>query len=211
MNRCPYFLMAGAAIGAVAGWKGKTVVCREAPARNTPIGPTFSRLANLEVGSDIALRLCSGDQDAFDALIEGKAEAALLPRPFGFLAEEKGFRRIEDWPEIVDDPLPITIETTLKTFAEREHDLAAFLRAHREGIGYFKAHRADALRILTGQFAHPRARAEKIMRDYVSCMDDSLQVDFDCFARLLAQVAPGASLDARQVAAEWIAPDGLKG
>ena len=71
-------------------------------------------------------------------------------------------------------------------------------------------HSADALRILTGRFGHPPARAEKIISDYVTCMDETLQVDFDCFARLLAQVAPGESLDARRVAAEWIAPGSLK-
>lgn len=208
MNRCPYFLLAADA-GDIAGLKGKTVACREASSRNTPIAETFARLAKLDLGKDIELQLCDGDQDAFDALIRGKAQAALLPRPFGFLAEEQGFQRIRNWPEVVDDPLPITIETTLKTFRQRESDLAAFLGAHREGVAYFKSHRADALRILTGKFGHPPERAAKILDDYVTCMDETLRVDFDCFARLLAQVAPGSSLHARRVAAEWIVPGGL--
>ena len=210
MNRCPYFLLAASDIADLADLKGKTVVCREAPARNTPIAETFLQLARLRVGSDLDLRLCSGDQDAFDALIGGQAQGALLPRPFGFLAEEKGFRRISNWPDVVDDPLPITIETTLKTFHERENDLAFFLRAHREGIAYFKSHRGDALRILTGRFGHRAERAERIMKDYVSCMDETLKVDFASFGKLLAQVSPGAHLDARRVASEWIVPGGLK-
>jgi ABC-type nitrate/sulfonate/bicarbonate transport system substrate-binding protein len=157
------------------------------------------------------LQLLNGDQEAFDALIGGKAQAALLPRPFGFLAEEKGFKRIKDWPELVDDPLPITIETTLRVFRERENDLRTFLRAHSEGIRYFKSHRADALRILTKQFGHGQVLAEKIVDDYVTRMDETLKVDFEKFAKLMSQVSSGAALDARQVAAEWIAPGGLKG
>ena len=210
MNSCPYFLIAAAGIGSLAELRGKTVVCREAPSRNTPVGDTFLQLGRLRAGTDVTLQLCNGDQDAFEALIGGKAQAALLPRPFGFLAEEKGFTRIENWPDVVDDPLPITIETTVKIFRERESDLAIFLRAHREGIGYFKTHRAEARGVLTGQFGHAPERAEKIMNDYIPCMDETLKVDFECFAKLLSQVAPDRHLDARQVAADWIAPGGLK-
>jgi ABC-type nitrate/sulfonate/bicarbonate transport system substrate-binding protein len=210
MNSCPYYLVADANVGGLAGLKGKTVVCREGPSRNTPIATTFLDRAQLKVGTDLTLQLLNGDQDAFDALIGGKTQAALLPRPFGFLAEEKGFKRINEWPDIVDDPLPITIETTLRVFRERENDLRTFVRAHSEGIGYFKSHRADALRILAKQFGHGQVMAEKILDDYVTCMDETLQVDFESFANLLSQVSPGATDDARQVASEWIARGGLK-
>ena len=210
MNSCAYFLVAEPSIAQLADLKGNTVVCREAPSRNTPIADTLLARGRLRVGTDVTLQLCNGDQDAFDALIGGKAQAALLPRPFSFLAEEQGFRRIQDWPEIVDDPLPITIETTLKTLHEREKDLMIFLRAHSEGIAYFKAHRADALRTLTQKFGHPPARAEKIMDHYVTCMDEGLKVDFRQFARLLSQVAPDAAANARQVASEWVTPGALK-
>jgi NitT/TauT family transport system substrate-binding protein len=210
MNNCPYFLVAASDIAGLADLKGKTVVCREEPSRNTPIAATFLDGARLRVGTDLTLQLLNGDQGAFDALIGGKAEAALLPRPFGFLAEEKGFKRIKEWPEIVDDPLPITIEATLSVFRERESDLRTFLRAHSEGIRYFKTHRGDALRILTRQFGHGQVLAEKILADYVTCMDETLRVDFDQFAKLLSQVSPGATDDAREIAAEWIAPGGLK-
>jgi ABC-type nitrate/sulfonate/bicarbonate transport system substrate-binding protein len=211
MSSCPYYLIARSDIAGLADLKGKIVACREGPSRHTPIADTFLERARLRVGADLSLQLLNGDQEAFDALIGGKAQAALLPRPFGFLAEEKGFKRIKDWPEIVDDPLPITIETTLRVFRERENDLRTFLRAHSEGIRYFKSHRADALRILTKQFGHGQVLAEKIVDDYVTRMDETLKVDFEKFAKLMSQVSSGAALDARQVAAEWIAPGGLKG
>jgi hypothetical protein len=41
-------------------------------------------------------------------------------------------------------------------------------------------------------------------------MDDTLQVDFREFEKLLSQVAPEASERARQIAAEWIVPGAVK-
>lgn len=210
MNSCPYYLIATPGIGSLADLKGKIVVCREGPARNTPISETFQKQAGLRVGADLTLQLLSGDQDAFNLLIDGKAQAALLPRPFGFIAEERGFKRLTKWPEVVDDPLPITIETTTKLLREREKDLTMFLTAHSEGIRYFKSHRAEAIGVLEKHFGHAPALAEKTLNDYIVCMDETLKVDFSKFEKLLSQVAPERTGDARQIAAEWIAPGALK-
>ena len=210
MNSCPYYLIASSSINSLNDLRGKVVVCREGPARATPIAETFKERAELRVGRDLTLQLPKGDQDAFDLLINGKAQAALLPRPFGFIAEEKGFKRIGEWPEIVDDPLPITIETTTKLYGEREKDLKTFLSAHSEGIRHFKSNRADAMRILMNQFGHSQTLAEKTLDDYVTCMNEALNVDFKHFDKLLSQVAPGGSVNARHVASEWIVPGALK-
>ena len=210
MNSCPYYLVAAPTITKLADLKNKTVACREGPSRNTPIAETFDKLARLRVGEDIALQLSQGDQDAFNLLIDGKVDGAFLPRPFSFIAEEKGFKRITDWPDIVDDPLPITIETTAKLWREREKDFQAFLIAHREGISYFKSHRADALRVLEKRFGHAPTLAEKAFNDYIVCMDESLKVDFNQFEKLLSQVAPERAGEARRVASEWIVPGAIK-
>ena len=210
MNSCPYYLIASPEIATLKDLKGEVVACREGPSRGAPIADTFYDRAQLRVGTDLILQLPNGDQDAFDLLIKGEAQAALLPRPFGFIAEEKGFKRIGEWPDVVDDPLPITIETTLKLYGENEKDFQTFLRAHGEGIRHFKSNRADALRILTKQFGHSQTLAEKTLDNYVTCMDESLKVDFQRFEKLLSQVAPGASVNARQVASEWLAPGAVK-
>lgn len=210
MNSCPYYLIVSPSVNSLEDLRGKVVACREGPSRNTPIADTFYERARLRLGKDLTLQLPNGDQDAFNLLVGGEAQAALLPRPFGFIAEEKGFKRLNEWPEVVDDPLPITIETTVKLFNEREKDLTAFLAAHRVGIGYFKSHRADALRILTKQFGHSQTLAQKTLDDYITCMDEELKVDFNRFEKLLSQVAPESSVNARQVASEWIAPGATK-
>ncbi|HME61747.1 MAG TPA: hypothetical protein VKH62_10915 [Candidatus Binatia bacterium] len=210
MNSCPYYLIVSPSVNSLEDLRGKVVACREGPSRNTPIADTFYERARLRLGKDLTLQLPNGDQDAFNLLVGGEAQAALLPRPFGFIAEEKGFKRLNEWPEVVDDPLPITIETTVKLFNEREKDLTAFLAAHSVGIGYFKSHRADAMRILTKQFGHSQTLAQKTLDDYITCMDEELKVDFNRFEKLLSQVAPESSVNARQVASEWIAPGATK-
>jgi hypothetical protein len=210
MNSCPYYLIAAPAITALTDLRGKIVVCREGPSRNTPIAETFYERARLRVGTDLTLQLPSSDQEAFNLLVSGNAQAALLPRPFGFIAEEKGFKRIGEWPPIVDDPLPISIETTATLLREKEKDFTLFLAAHSEGIRYFKSNRAAAIGVLERQFGHSRTLAEKTCDDYAICMDEGLKVDFKQFEKLLAQVAPGASIEARQLASEWIIPGALR-
>ena len=210
MNGCPYYLVASSTIRQLGDLKGKTIVCREGPSRNTPIAETFSERAQLSVGADLILQLPKSDQEAFNLLVKGKVSAALLPRPYGFWAEERGFKRITDWPDIVDDPLPISIETTATLLRERGEDFARFLQAHREGICYMKAHRAETIRLLGERFGHSASITAKIWDNYLICMDERLTVDFKQFERLLSQVAPAASNQARQVAAEWIMPGGLR-
>jgi ABC-type nitrate/sulfonate/bicarbonate transport system substrate-binding protein len=210
MNSCPYYLIAVPSVDSVKDLKGKLVACREGPSRNTPIAETFYERAQLRVGTDLTLQLTHGDQDAFNALIGGDTQAALLPRPFGFIAEEKGFKRVNEWPDVVDDPLPITIETTRLLLEQRQNDLESFLTAHREGVRHFKSHRADAMRVLTKEFGHSPTLAAKTIDDYVTCMDDDLKVDFEPFAKLLSQVAPELSAKAREVASEWITPAAIK-
>jgi ABC-type nitrate/sulfonate/bicarbonate transport system substrate-binding protein len=210
MNSCSYFLMAEPSVGKLEDLKGKILACREGPSRNAPIAETLQRLARLRIGRDLTLQLPSSDQEVYGLLIDGKVHAALLPRAFGFWAEDRGFKRMTAWPGVVDDPLPITIETTEKLWRERGAHLEAFLRAHGEGVGFFKAHRDAAIKILGEKFAHSPALAAKTFDDYVVCMDESLKVDFKQLELLLSQVAPQTPGGARQVAARWIVPGALK-
>ena len=210
MNSCPYYLVSGPEVRELVDLKGKTIVCREGPARNTPIAATFRERAQLRVGEDLTLQLPTSDVEAFDLLVSGKASAALLPRPYSFWAEEKGFKRIGNWPDVVDDPLPISIETTAALLRARGKDLTAFLQAHCEGIRYMKTQRAETLRMLQEKFDHSPSFAEKTFDDYLVCMDEELAVDFKHFAKLLSQVAAKTAVKARQVAEEWIMPGSVK-
>jgi ABC-type nitrate/sulfonate/bicarbonate transport system substrate-binding protein len=209
MNSCSYYLMVGPAIEEIRDLKGKTVVCREGPSRNVPLAETFQARGQLKLGADLTLQLPDSDQEAFSLLVGGKVQAALLPRPYGFIAEEKGFKRITDWPDIIDDPLPITIETTETLLQDRWTDLSTFLAAHREGVLYLKTHRSETLRMLEKQFGHSPSLAAKTFDDYVGCMNERLTVDFRHLEKLVAQVAPGTPGGARQVAADWLIPEAV--
>lgn len=210
MNRCPYVLVADATIHKVGDLKGKSVACRETTANIAPLQETLTERAALNVGADVELVLLPGDQHAYEALVGGSVPAALMPRPFAFLCEEKGFRRVADWPEIVDDPLPITIETLAQSVREREPALTAFLAGHREAVGYLKTHRAATLHMLEATFGYAPSLAVSTYDDYLVWLDEQLTVEPGQVAKLLEQIKPGENMNARDVASRWVAPWGLR-
>ena len=210
MNSCSYFLMTESSVSKLEDLKGKVLACREGPSRNTPIAATLQKLANLQVERDLTLLLPDSDQEVYGLLIDGKVHAALVPRAFGFWAEDRGFKRMTVWPGIVDDPLPITIETTEKLWRDRGEEFETFLTAHREGIRYLKANREAAMKILREKFGHSLGFAGKTFDDYLVCMDDSLKVNFKQLELLVSQVAPQRRTGAREIANKWIVPGALK-
>jgi len=210
MNSCPYYLIVSPSVNSLSDLKGKTIACREAPARNTPLVQTFQERSGLRIGQDLTLQLPKGDHDAFNLLVGEKVQAAWLPRPFGFWAEDRGFKRIAEWPGIVDDPLPITIETTEKLLRERQKDFTTFMKAHEEGIRYLKSNRAETIKLLGAKFGHSPSFAGKTFDDYLVCLDERLTVDFKQLEKLLSQVAPDTPGGAKQLASEWIVPGALR-
>ncbi len=209
MNTCPYYLVGLPGIRETDDFRGKTIACREGPSRNAPLAESFER-AGLRLGEDLALELPDADQDAFNSLMSGKVAGALLPRPYGFIAEEQECRRIIGWPDVVDDPLPITMETTERLALERREDFSRFLAAHREGIRYLKSHRRETLKMLERQFGHSPALAAKTCDDYLIYMDEGLTVDLQKLQLLLSQVEPNFLGGAERLASEWIVPGGLR-
>ena len=209
MNSCPYYLVSEPRITDIRDLKGKTVACREGPSRNAPIAESFEK-AGLRVPGDLVIQLPNSDQEAFNLLMSGKVDAALLPRPYGFIAEERGFERITQWPEVVDDPLPITIETTARLALERLEDFSSFLDGHREGIRYLKAHRAETIGMLERRFGLSPLFGAKTFDEYLVHMDERLAVDLQKLKVLLSQVAPDVPGGAERVASEWVVPGALK-
>ena len=210
MNTCPYLMVAGPLINEIKDLRNQVVVCREGPARGVSFRPVFEELGGITMGDDFELRWVDSDQAAFHALVDGNAAAAVVPRPYGFIAEARNFHRIRVWPDIVDDPLPITIETTETLLREREKDFTAFLTAHREGIHFAKANREKVVRLLVDKFAHDRLLAEKTFDDYLGYMDESLQIDLRHMGQLVAQVARDRSANARQIVTEWAIAGALR-
>lgn len=210
MNSCSYHLTAAAPITSLQGLRDRTVACREGPARGVPFAKLFQDRAGLELGAQVRLELPASDQETFERLLDGRVQAAWLPRPYAFMAEEAGFHRLAEGADLVDDPLPITIETTAGLLNQRGRDLARFVAAHREGVRYLLHHRAAAIDLLKNRFGHSPELAARTFDDYLVCMDDGLTVDYSHFAKLLAQVAPDAVDGAGQIARDWVAPGALR-
>ncbi|MGH7843823.1 MAG: ABC transporter substrate-binding protein [Candidatus Binatia bacterium] len=208
MNSCPYYLVSDRANAAIDHLKGKELACLKGVARIAPLTRCF-REKGLSEG-DVRLKLANSDQDALDLLIRGEVQAALVPRPYGLLAAEKGFSKISDWPDLVDDPLPVMIETTEALLREREKDFAAFVTAHREGIRYLKLNRAETIHMLGERFAHSAALAGAAYDEYLVWLEDRLTIDFRKLQQLVTQVAPALAGSARQVASEWMVPGVLR-
>ena len=209
LNSCPYHLIAASGVKKIGDLKGKTIACREEPARNAPIGRVLKETAGLELNKDVQLQLLSGDLDAYESLIAGRAAAALIPRQFGFVAEEKGFHRL-DCPDVVDDPLPITIETTREILTQKPKEIAAFLQAHSESVRYLKTHRAEALGILEAKLGQWPALAAKTFDGYFVLLNDALKIEMHDLENLMSQVAPDYAGGAEKLASDWLAPGVLR-
>jgi ABC-type nitrate/sulfonate/bicarbonate transport system substrate-binding protein len=210
MNSCSYYLIAAEGINTISELKNKMVTCREGPAQGVPFGRLLEERAGLKLSKDLTLQFTDGDQDAFRLLLGGQVQAAWLPRPYAFMAEEKGFIRLKEWSDIVDDPLPITMETTTSLSRERANDFSRFVQAHREGIRYLQDYREEAMSLLETRFGHSPELAAKTFDEYLTCMDDRLTVDFKHLDKLVAQIAPNIPGGAQQVASEWIIPGALR-
>jgi ABC-type nitrate/sulfonate/bicarbonate transport system substrate-binding protein len=210
MNSCSYHLVTAAGIDKISDLKNKTIGCREGPAQGVPFEPLLQERAGLKLGADLTLQFTDSDQDAFRLLLGGQVQAAWLPRPYGFMAEEEGFLRFNEWSDIIDDPLPITMETTVSLLAERADEFSRFVQAHRQGIRYLLDHREEATSLLETRFGHSSELAAKTFDDYLTCMDDRLTVDYKYLEKLAAQIAPNVPGGAKQIASEWIVPGALR-
>ncbi len=210
MNSCPYLMLADETVKEIKDLKGKTVVCRAGPSRGVPFRRLFQQLGGIAIGVDFQIKFVGSDQEAFHSLLDKKTAAAIVPRPYGFVAEDKGFHRMRDWNDLVDDPLPITIETTQKLYGEREADFRTFLAAHREGIVHAKANREKVVRLLIDKFAHYRSLAERTFDDYLCHMDESMQIDMLHMGKLVAQVSADKAASARGIASEWAIAGAVK-
>ena len=211
MNRSPYLLVAPPEAQSVPDLRGKSLACRGSVAAAAPLAETLLARGGLAPGRDVSIEPVDTDQHALDRLSEGAAGAALLPRPFDFVALQRGFAPLPDWPEVAADPLPITIETTAPLLAEKEEAMAAFLTAHREGVRCLKERRSETLAMLRRVFGYAPALAAALYDDYLTTLDEDLTVDLSQVERLMRLTAPDARLTVPELASRWLAPGAAGG
>ena len=206
MNNSPYLLMAAPGIDAIAGLRGKALACRRVIVETAPLAGTLRERGGLEPGADVRLEAVDTDQHALDRLTAGYAGAALLPRPFDFVARERGFLPVPDWPEVAGDPLPISIETMASTLRDKGNALRTFLVSHQEAIRYLQGHRSETLAMLQRVFGYAPDLAAGLYDDYLGLLDPRLTVDLSQVERLLRLTAPDAPTSLSELASRWLAP-----
>lgn len=200
MNRSPYLLMAAPEVRTLGDLRGKAVACRRV------VAETLLGRAGLELGADVRLEPVDTDQHALDRLTAGSVVAALLPRPFDFVARERGFLPVSDWPEVAGDPLPISIETMASTLRDKGNALRTFLVSHREAIRYLQGHRRETLAMLERVFGYAPDLAAALYDDYLVLLDPRMTVDLPQVDRLLRLTAPDAGVGVADLASRWLAP-----
>ena len=206
MNSSPYLLMAAPEARALGDLRGKVLVCRRIIAETAPLAGALLDRAGLELGADVRLEQVDTDQHALDRLTAGSAVAALLPRPFDFVARERGFLPVSDWPEVAGDPLPISIETMASTLRDKGNALRTFLVSHREAIRYLQGHRSETLAMLERVFGYAPDLAAVFYDDYLGLLDPRMTVDLSQVDRLLHMTAPDAGVGVADLASRWLAP-----
>jgi len=206
MNSSPYVLMVPAGTRELACLEGKVLACRRVIAETAPLAETFRNVGRLELGTDLGLDTVDTDQHALDRLTEGSAGAALLPRPFDFVARERGFQPLAGWPVVADDPMPITVETMAVRLSEKGGIIAAFLAAHREAIRYLQGHRNETLAMLCRVFGYAPDLAAVLYDEYLVLLDPRLTVDVPQVAKLVRLTAPDAGVGVSELASRWLAP-----
>ena len=206
MNRSPYLLVAPPEVRSVPDLRGKSLACRRSVADAAPLAETLLDRGRLAPGREVSIEPVDTDQHALERLSEGAAGAALLPRPFDFVALQRGFAPVPGWPEVAADPLPITIETTASLLTERGEAMAAFLTAHREGVRCLKGRRSETLAMLRRVFGYAPFLAAALYDDYLLTLDERLTVDLSQVNQLVRLTAPGARVTVSELASGWLAP-----
>jgi ABC-type nitrate/sulfonate/bicarbonate transport system substrate-binding protein len=137
---------ADSGINKVSDLRGKKVASKgQHPGLNTWL---FIKQAGLL--GDCTLERFRGETPHWEAVRDGKADAAFVTPPADLLARRAGMKVIEV------GFLPMVWFTTVSTglpFVEKHPDIVdRFLRGICEGIAYFKTHRAESIKIIKERY-----------------------------------------------------------
>lgn len=133
---------ADSGINRVADLRGKTVATKgQHPGLNTWLFIKQNGLLG-----ECALERFRGERPHWEAVRDGKADAAFITPPADLFARRAGLKIIPI------EPLPMVWFSTVSTslpFVERHPEIVEkFLKGICEGIAYFKTHRAESIRII---------------------------------------------------------------
>jgi len=173
LNRPAFYLAAGPRIAAVADLKGKRVGINEPRRMAGMVMLALLRKWRLSVDTDLEVVDSGINDKSFEALIDKKIDAALLPPEKAFLAEALGFRVIADSLDLDCHWVPLA--TTRQ-----------FLRGHREAARKIASIYAESARLFKSR---PRETIKEISR-WLPALGDHPQVVEKCYRLFAAEFEP---------------------
>jgi ABC-type nitrate/sulfonate/bicarbonate transport system substrate-binding protein len=173
LNRPAFYLAAGEGIGAVTDLKGKRVGINEPRRMAGMVMLALLRKWRLSVDTDLEVVDSGVNDRSFEALIDKKIDAALLPPEKAFLAEALGLRVIADSLDLDCHWVPLA--TTRR-----------FLRNHRESVAKIAAVYAESARLFKSR---PQQTIEEIRR-WLPALADQPRVVEKCYRLFAAEFEP---------------------
>lgn len=105
------------------------------------------RQAGMELEKDVQAFQVSGSGQRLQALLAGKIDAAILPPPFNFEAESKGFARLIAAADVFETSVS-GLALHVDTLREKPSQVKKMLRALLKAQNFITSNRSDSIRVI---------------------------------------------------------------
>jgi len=190
LNRPAFYLAADPSIATVADLRGKRVGINQPRRMAGMVMLALLRKWGLAIGTDLEV-VDSGINDrSYEALLDKKIDAALLPPEKAFLAEALGFRVIADSLALDCHWVPLA---TTRRFLHDHRDAARKIAAiYAESARLFKSQPRETIKEITRSLPaladHPQV-VEKCYRLFAAEFEASLAPSMNSLSSILNEVA----------------------
>jgi ABC-type nitrate/sulfonate/bicarbonate transport system substrate-binding protein len=105
------------------------------------------RQAGIELEKDVQAFQVSGSGQRLQALLSGKLDAAIMPPPFNFEAESKGFVRLMAAADVFETSVS-GLALHVDTLKEKPAQVKKMLRALLKAQNFIKNNKSDSVRVI---------------------------------------------------------------
>jgi NitT/TauT family transport system substrate-binding protein len=105
------------------------------------------RQAGMELEKDVQAFQISGSGQRLQALLSGKLDAAIVPPPFNFEAESKGFARLMSAADVFETSVS-GLAVHNDTHRDKPHQVKKMLRAVLKAQGFIRNNKDDSVRVI---------------------------------------------------------------
>ena len=127
------------------------------------------RPAGMELEKDVQAFQVSGSGQRLQALISGKLDAAIVPPPFNFEAESKGFVRLITAAEVFETSVS-GLALHVDTLKEKAAQVKKMLRALLKAQNFIRGNKTDSVRVIADWLKLEPAIAQASYDIYVKGM-----------------------------------------